>query len=191
MSEKTGRFEYVKRGIVGVAAATLLTGLCAVPAFALAANEGATAVTVNTETLQYNVTMPTSTLVGSLSGQDGTLTLGTATIKNESVFSIQLSSIAVSGDNGIVLKKSGNAYTDATDKNAASAQIAVDGQNLDLADLKTKPVLDAPVFIGTGTEESLALTGSMKNLSASLISDTPFSFATITWTVSPGDAPVA
>lgn len=57
MSEKTGRFEYVKRGIVGVAAATLLTGLCAVPAFA--ANESSVTLSKDSTALQIDVTVPT------------------------------------------------------------------------------------------------------------------------------------
>ena len=68
MSEKTGRFEYVKRGIVGVAAATLLTGLCAVPAFAAdttitgsnnTAATGSSEVAV-TATINISATVPTS-----------------------------------------------------------------------------------------------------------------------------------
>ncbi|MBC2888797.1 hypothetical protein [Gordonibacter massiliensis (ex Traore et al. 2017)] len=38
--EKTSRFNYIKRGLVGVCAATMLTGLCAGTAFALEATNG-------------------------------------------------------------------------------------------------------------------------------------------------------
>lgn len=187
---KTSRFNYIKRGVVGVCAATLLTGLCAGTAFGLADQPGDTTVTVKTDTLQYNVTMPATTLAGALSGTNGDLTLGNLTMKNDSIFSIQLKNIAVSEDSGIALKTSA-LYAAATDKDAAMATIAIDGQNLDLATLKTTSALTTPVYFGTGVEKTIALTGSMKNLSATKITDTPFTFAKITWTVAPGDAPTA
>lgn len=88
MSEKTGRFEYVKRGIVGVAAATLLTGLCAVPAFAAGTvdasgpanattGEASTVVSAKSETANISATVPTTMTVsiapnGTLSFPDST-----------------------------------------------------------------------------------------------------------------------
>lgn len=180
----------LKKGVIGVCAATMLTGLCAVPAFALGDNSGDTSVTVKTDDLQYNVTMPATSLAGSLSGKDGALTLGTLTIKNESVFSVQLKSVAVSGTEGITLK-SESEYATAAGKDIAKAQLTINGQNIDLATLATTPALTTPVYLDTAAEETITLTGAMKSLSASKISDTPFSFAKLTWTIAPGDAPTA
>lgn len=70
MSEKIGRFEYVKRGLIGACAATMLAGMCAVPAFAADASttisgSNDTAATgkstVNVEaTINISATVPTS-----------------------------------------------------------------------------------------------------------------------------------
>ena len=78
MSVCKGRFDYIKRGIVGVCAATLLTGIVAAPAFAAVEVSGSTSqevstpVTIDAKDLQVSVTVPTGVPV-ALNGDTVTL----------------------------------------------------------------------------------------------------------------------
>ena len=54
---KSSRFNYIKRGIVGVCAATMLTGLCAGSAFA--ATESSVTLNKDSTALQIDVKVPT------------------------------------------------------------------------------------------------------------------------------------
>lgn len=103
MSEKTGRFEYVKRGIVGVAAATLLTGLCAVPAFA-AEGDDTTTVTVTAPSAQVAVTVPTN-MTATL-GDDGQMNAqgdGAAFTYTNTVYGLQIKSLKVVPETGFTI----------------------------------------------------------------------------------------
>lgn len=68
----------LKKGVVGVCAATMLAGMCAVPAFAAdgdatikgdTATEASSAVSIDASEIQISVNVPTSTALGISSGE--------------------------------------------------------------------------------------------------------------------------
>ena len=91
----------LKKGVVGVCAATMLTGLCAVPAFAAADNESAaTPVTLNTEAINISVTIPTAP-VAAVIGADGAFSnVAGGTLENNSVCGVHVSNVAVAKTEG-------------------------------------------------------------------------------------------
>lgn len=125
MSKNIGRFEYVKRGLVGVCAATILAGMCAVPAFAKdatngkvvdvpgAGSEGSSAVVLDAADLQVSATVP-STLPVVISGN--TITFPTkAQITSTGKAGIVVSGVKAdqaSGVSDLVLKEDGTALGD-------------------------------------------------------------------------------
>lgn len=138
--EKTGRFSIIKRGLVGVCAATMLTGLCATPAFA-ALTEGNTATTGGVGTsevtvksdIQISATVPTTI---PLTLDSSGFTAPIFTLDNTTVgYGIALKSVQITdavADNGLTIKEDDTAITEknqirlaVTDKTNASDVKAV------------------------------------------------------------------
>lgn len=110
----------LKKGVVGVCAATMLTGLCAVPAFAAATADntpavdgsGSSQVTVKSN-IQVSATLPTTI---PLALDSSGFTAPTFTFDNTTIgYAIQLKSVQITdavSDNGMTIKE------DATDISA-------------------------------------------------------------------------
>lgn len=114
------RISNLKKGVVGVCAATMLTGLCAVPAFAgttsgntaVTGGTGASEVTVKSN-VQVSATVPTTIpLVLDSSG----FTAPTFTFDNTTVgYGIQLKSVQITNavaDNGLTVKEDAAAISE-------------------------------------------------------------------------------
>lgn len=200
MSESKGRFQYIKRGIVGMAAATLLTGVVAAPAFAAgsdasgqgspfnAAGSGTSKVEATIDDAQVTATVPTSLPV--VIGADGAFsTADNAAIHNTSVFNIHVSSITASPSSGMSLKALDYAALPG-DKDVVGMTVtsgATGGTAFDLAagsfdSVKTQWAVDA-----NGTL-AFKYAGKMQNISK--ISTLPMELLTVTWTIAPGDGTV-
>lgn len=193
MSKNIGRFEYVKRGLVGVCAATMLAGMCAVPAFA-AGEESlpgeatqtttgdtmSTTVTANTTALgQINVTVPTAPLSG-VADVDGTLTFGSYTFTNNSTLGIKVTKMAVAKNSGANLVKADAMTTD----NAINVKAKIGSAENDLADFVSADgvaVAKAPTIAkdGTGT---IIFTGSIANATKAGIGEN-LPVASVVWTL--------
>lgn len=116
--KKTGRFTIIKQGLVGVCAATMLTGLCAAPAFAAdgfaAGATGTTPVTdgsastevkAESDTIQISATVPTT--VSAAVDANGDLTFPDATAfkihVNDGSWALKVSDVAVAVETGYTL----------------------------------------------------------------------------------------
>lgn len=123
---KTSRFNYIKRGLVGVCAATMLTGLCAGTAFAKDASgtkdvsvsgadgkTGSSAVVLDSADLQVSATVPT-TLPITISGD--TVTFPTkAQIVSTGKAGLVVTNVKAdqaSGVSGLILKENGTGLGD-------------------------------------------------------------------------------
>lgn len=122
MSESKGRFQYIKRGIVGMAAATLLTGVVAAPAFAATGftdatttgttsttkNEAKTEIKAETGDIQISATVPTT--VTAAVDSNGDLTFPDATAFKISVaagsWAVKVSDVSVTAEQGYTLATS-------------------------------------------------------------------------------------
>lgn len=170
---KTSRFNYIKRGLVGVCAATMLTGLCAGSAFGTdgnvdASGNGTTAVTATIST-QLSATVPT-TLTATVN-DDGSLQYASnAVIQNKSQLSpIHVTGIAANDKNGKLVAES--AFAAAADNNVAWTSVTPGGVTAAKTDLKSTFTTSASwnVPIATGTDASnygtltLSFDGKMKN----------------------------
>ena len=184
--EKTSRFNYIKRGLVGVCAATMLTGLCAGAAFAAPAEPndsdygttGQTAINAELDTSNISVTVPT-TLATEISS-DGTIVFpSTAKMKNTSgLFAISIKSAEVTNGTDVNLLSKTAFETDTTGtKNTAWAQI---GKNATAdTDLITASMTSLDWSIPTSGDITLAFNGKIKD-----VNKTSFSpFLTVKWTV--------
>lgn len=197
MSEKIGRFEYVKRGLVGVCAATMLAGMCAVPAFAGsssiepsqwdavdASNQGKTIVNADVDA-QVQVTVPTS-FTAAVNPDGSFLLPNNVALKNTSTLSkAHVSAIAVTEDAGSKLIASA---AEATGDN--SVKMTVNGIDL-AAPASFSP--DASWEMDRATDAStpgtlpLTFAGEIANPSKT----GAIHLFDITWTVAFGGAPTA
>lgn len=143
--EKTSRFNYIKRGLVGVCAATMLTGLCAGAAFGAVAPEGPTGTspvdadnsattTVNAEVdAQLSVTVPAS--FKAAVGSDGVLQFpNNVTLSNTSALSaVHVSDIsATAGISPAVVLKSNGDFASASEANAVWSKVKAGAAEFDL-----------------------------------------------------------
>lgn len=174
----------LKKGVVGVCAATMLTGLCAVPAFAEDTTfENGTMtsiVTADTTAIgQINVTVPTTALSG-VSDKDGALTFGAYEFTNNSTLGIKIAKMTVTKDAGANLVKA-----DAmTGDNAINVKATIGTTEADLADYMAadgSPVADAPT-IAKGDSSTISFNGSIANVTkAGVVASMPV--ANIVWTL--------
>ena len=187
---KTSRFNYIKRGIVGVCAATMLTGLCAGTAFA--AEKATKVYTLDTSAAQISVTVPTGAAGASLSA-DGTLTLPELTLTNESLAPVFISKVEVSNINTNINLLTSADYADATKgavDNATTISMAAGGKTIDLGSFKaaggaTILQTDAVTIAGNSGTSTLVATSSMKNFTGGILGQSTLDFLTVSFTVSP------
>lgn len=200
--EKTSRFNYIKRGLVGVCAATMLTGLCAGTAFAAGDftgetaepgtstqySDGGTATTeVGVQALtgaQVYATVPTS--VTAAVAADGTLTFPNTNFKvvlgqaSDDSWRAKVTSlnVAVSGANKL-----------ATDEASLSSTnnlfITLNSTTLKDGVITDASLLDAFVQAtgGTAQDVTLSMAGKMFNPTYQQVKD-GIAAATLTWTIS-------
>ncbi|MCB6312358.1 hypothetical protein [Gordonibacter pamelaeae] len=190
---KTSRFNYIKRGLVGVCAATMLTGLCAGTAFA---DQSATKIyTLDTSAAQISVTVPTGNAGASLNAA-GALTLPDLVLTNESLAPVYISKVEVSGVNTSINLLTEADYTDATKgavNNATKISMAADGKSIDLGAFKatggaTIQEADAVTIAGNSGKATLSATASMKNFTGSILGQSTLDFMTVSFTVAPTTA---
>lgn len=151
----------LKKGVVGVCAATMLTGLCAVPAFA-AATEGNTAavngagksaVTVKSD-VQVSATLPTT--IPLVLSSDG-FAAPTFTFDNTTVgYGIQLKSVQITdavANNGLTIKEDNSAIDV---KNQLRLKVAdkTNAGNTEAAILKSTAATDLGWDIAAATDAS-------------------------------------
>ena len=187
---KTSRFNYITRGLVGVCAATMLTGLCAGAAFAAsdgvvgADNGTATSDITVTNNTQFSATVPT-TLAFSLNADGTTSAPDNVKITNKSMTSaIHVSKMEIS-DNTLSLAASESAMTGnnaayltvnnvSFDKIAASGGYTVNNADFDV------PAATSEAVAG---EKALTFTAAFKSLTNA--KGTPVAM-TINWTFAMG-----
>lgn len=177
----------LKKGVVGVCAATMLAGMCAVPAFA-AASDGvvdkttgaATSDVTVTNNTQFSATVPTT--LAFVMKDDGTVTVPTnAKISNSSVgTAIHVTNMEIK-DNTLNLATSASALTGnnaaymtvnnvSFDVMAASGGYTVTGSDFDI---------DVATDSSTPKDLPLAFTANFKSLTNASASPVAM---TISWT---------
>ena len=208
--EKTSRFNYIKRGLVGVCAATMLTGLCAAPAFAAtgsiskdnsnfndSSNGGLSATTADTAVgidpaqvdLQISATVPQGVSVG---------------IDNTGALALPTDSIAIKNTSTIVplvlttvtINATGSPVT-LVDASPAAGQLALTLENASNGNIVlSKGLKDGTVKIPVQSGDvagsvEYKLTGSMgaatpalfKAIADAQTGNTNANLVSITWTV--------
>ncbi|WP_455779444.1 hypothetical protein [Gordonibacter pamelaeae] len=181
---KTSRFNYIKRGLVGVCAATMLTGLCAGSAFAdnTEFTDGTmnSTVTANTTAIgQINVTVPTTDLSG-VSDRDGALTFGNYTFTNNSTLGVKVAKMVVTKDAAANLVKA-----DAiTGDNAINVKATIGTTEVDLADFMVADgdAITAAPTIAKGAAGTITFSGSITNATKAGVS-AALPVASIVWTL--------
>lgn len=187
----------LKKGVVGVCAATMLAGMCAVPAFADATstepsqwdavnadNQGKTEVNANVDA-QVQATVPTS-FTAAVSA-DGTFVLpNNIELRNTSTMAkAHVSAISVAEVDGKLIA------SDAAASNPNSVKMKVNSFDLSKADTfaATAAGWEMPVATNASTPGTLALTfeGSIADPSTT----GPIHLFDITWTVGFGGTPTA
>lgn len=191
---KTSRFNYIKRGLVGVCAATMLTGLCAGTAFgAVADQESQTAVQLKTADVNISVTVPTSPVAVAV-GSNGTFTdIAGGTFTNNSLCGVHVSKIAVAktADSIMTLKGGTEFGTDTATNNIAKLSATVGSVPLDLASYSTATKPTSAIELGTGATADVKFSGAIKNLTAEAMGAPALDFVTITWTIAADTLPAA
>lgn len=189
--EKTSRFNYIKKGIVGVCAATMLTGLCAGAAFAAPGVEAGTpgtiasggtsttAVKAEAADAQISVTVPTSVTAsvdstGVMTFPDSTKFQITAT---NASWPVKVTALDVAVADGYTLKDSEASLAAAKD-----IIISIDGTALKAAD-NGVAIGGLAQTTANGNPIAVAMTGKMHSPSYADIS-TGVGVATLTWTLS-------
>ena len=140
--EKTSRFNYIKKGIVGVCAATMLTGLCAGAAFGTDIKDGATTGTSSvkvTSNIQISATVPTT--IGMSITNDGITVPDSSVLKIQNLtknYGITVTNVQASiVGTGFTLSSDGQSLANnqlalAVDKTGGSAPVYVDTTKKDL-----------------------------------------------------------
>lgn len=187
----------LKKGVVGVCAATMLTGLCAVPAFA-ADNEAATTLMLDTSQIgQISLTVPTGSVKGAVQVDGVTKALsitfadGNAySITNTSTLPVKLTNAKVTPDasSKINLIASSDFASDTATKNALAMEATYDTESatnkVDFSAAKDSGanIADAK-SIPTGDSISITLTGQIKNPDSSVVQADAFKAFDVVWTV--------
>ncbi|HIW77299.1 MULTISPECIES: hypothetical protein [Gordonibacter] len=185
------KFTNLKRGIAGVCAATLLTGMCVAPAFAAAVtpsvsnggvdSSNAAKTTINAQVDgQLSATVPTTLTVG-ISSADGSLIFPADSelyIENtSSAYGIHVVSIEASA--GSLLDQS-SAFASSTAANAAWLKIGTTSADKDLSSKLT--VADASWDVASASKLPIKFAGAVKNVNTF----DPFTLTTLTWTIGGG-----
>ncbi|WP_278853035.1 hypothetical protein [Gordonibacter pamelaeae] len=188
---KTSRFNYIKRGLVGVCAATMLTGLCAGTAFGATVtpgvNNGAigadnTASTVVSAQVdgQLSATVPTSLTV-AVKSDDGSLVFPEDKklyIENtSSAYAVHV--VSIEATTGTLLNAE-SAYPSSSAANAAWLKIGTTAADQDLSTKLT--VADSNWDVPSSGKLNLKFAGAVKNVS----SFDSFTLTTLTWTIGGG-----
>lgn len=181
---KTSRFNYIKRGLVGVCAATMLTGLCAGTAFGADTEftNGTMSSTVTADTTaigQINVTVPTTDLSG-VSDRNGALTFGNYTFTNNSTLGVKVAKMAVTKDASANLVKADAMSGD----NAINVKATIGTAEVDLADFMVADgaaITTAPT-IAKGTAGTITFSGSVANATKAGV-NAALPVANIVWTL--------
>lgn len=187
----------LKKGLVGICAATMLTGLCAAPAFAAvnagaqgtafdaATGEGQTKVQATIDDTQVTATVPTTLPV--VVGVGGAFTTATdAVITNTSNYNLHIASIEATPASGITLKASGDTVA-AGDANAVKLSIKSAATGATDVDMGASPISLTAGQWDVDANDTLGFTysGSMENISA--ISTLPIDLLTMKWTIAVGN----
>lgn len=198
---KTSRFNYIKRGLVGVCAATMLTGLCAGTAFAAgetypsvgsdtsSGSTGTTAITAKATDAQIKATIPTQVYVKM--NTDGTLQFPSnisITADADNMFGLKVSGVKATVGSGLT------DYSLATTSTAGAKEVYLGLKKSDSdtatvlaadTDLKSLDLTAAPGAAATplleGSIDKSGLTYGM------VTAESGFSLASLAWTVSPVD----
>ena len=195
--EKTSRFNCIKKGIVGVCAATMLTGLCAGAAFADATatepsqwdavgtnNQGVTKVNANVDA-QVQATVPTSFTAAVKANGDFLLPNNIELRNTSTLAKAHVSAISVTQGDGKLF----GSVTDAADPN--SVEMTVNGFDLSTAAsfAATTAGWEMPIATDASTPGVLSLNfaGKIANPSAT----GAIHLFDITWTVGFGGTPTA
>lgn len=189
MSESKGRFQYIKRGIVGMAAATLLTGVVAAPAFAADAAVDTLVKLNTTDVAQISVTGPTTPVVGKVDNT-GTMTFASNySFTNNSLLGVKISNLkVVPAANTPFALVDESAYGGPSVGNNAvnlKAKLGSMANALDLASFvgdSGAAVSDAPTINATDGSMPLTFDGQMKNFTSQGVGN-DLALATLTWTV--------
>lgn len=185
----------LKKGVVGVCAATMLTGLCAGSAFGAvnagapgsfdAAGEGQTKVQATIDGTQVTATVPTTLPVVVVA--DGKFeTALDAKVSNISNYNLHVKSIAVQPASGINLKASD--YTLASgDTNIVKLSIKSATAGASDVDLGADAIAITSSQWNVAAKSDLGFTysGSMQNVSE--ISTLPIDLLTVKWTIAVGN----
>lgn len=179
----------LKKGVVGVCAATMLTGLCAVPAFAAGSTPdeptdldyaAGTSTDVKAELADTNISATVPTTISAKIDSTGKIFFPTtAQLRNAStLYGIEAKASASSTTGNLV--NSGQGFTDAVEKNSFWAKIGKDTASVEMLDLSALS-LKVPAATNGSTPGSitLAFDGAIKNVNATSFEP----LVTITWTV--------
>ncbi len=186
--EKTSRFNYIKKGIVGVCAATMLTGLCAGTAFADDATKAddsgtmTSAIAVDTQKIgQISVTVPTAPMK-AIATVDGEMVFGEYVFTNNSPLSVQVTKMVFTKEDSInLVKEAGNT----SNEMLISATFAEGAAAVNLADCTEEnntTSLPGVSAINKGAEGKISLTGQLSNVTKDIINE-DLSIGTVVWTL--------
>lgn len=181
----------LKKGVVGVCAATMLTGLCAVPAFAADQTVDTTIKLDTSAVEQITVTVPTGTVTGVVDNA-GTMTFAdNYDFTNGSLLGIKITNVEVQKDAGATAINLVDASTfsgDSAGDNAVNitAKIgdmeAIDISGATFTATGGAAIENAPT-ISTAAPTNVALAGKMKNFTSAGVS-ADLVLAKLVWTVS-------
>lgn len=191
------RISNLKKGVVGVCAATMLAGMCAVPAFAAdgipgvtpgtsgpvasgTADSSSTTVTAKTEAAQISVTVPTA--VTAAVSSDGSMVFPQssdfAIAATNASWPVKVSDLKVDvGSSGYDLKTSLSEVASSTD-----LYLAIDNKAL-AADTNTDAIASLKQASANGDPIGITMTGKMGAPSYANAS-TGITLVTLKWTLS-------
>ncbi|HJF64435.1 MAG TPA: hypothetical protein K8W22_13360 [Gordonibacter urolithinfaciens] len=190
---KTSRFNYIKRGLVGVCAATMLTGLCAGSAFGTGSvdttgsvdgtsGEANTIVKAKSETANISATVPTAMTVSI--APDGTLTFPDNTSFvigiNAGGWPLKVSDVALTPAGSYHL-----ATTDAFAEQDSNLYLAMNNGTADVplkADTNTSAVSNLAQTASGAEDLGVTMKGKVKNPS---YQTTASEIVTMKWTIAP------
>lgn len=182
----------LKKGVVGVCAATMLTGLCAVPAFAdnaadatnggvLAGGQGTTAVSIQSQNDQISATVPSS--VKMVVGTDKQfIAPTTAEIENTGALTpVSVKSVKATVGNGAALVSD---LTGASDANTAILKLSKGNsfEESSAIDLSTATGADGASLnwsVDPSAKVGVQFSGEVNKLS----SLEPIELVTLVWTI--------
>lgn len=189
MSEKIGRFEYVKRGLVGVCAATMLAGMCAVPAFAadasLTATDGEYSAEANTTTVsatvssQVSATIPTT--VPAYIGTNGAIQFPESmSIATDSVTAMKITGVQAKalGD----VKLAADLDSAGSTPNTVAMKLKVGNETA--IDLSSATAASSPLTtsLTASAPAAVVLEGSIANVTGATTSQA-LQLVELTWTI--------